>query len=73
MESDTFLYQLASITDGIIINNPSLPAIISIVLAGLLLIVSGFASASEIAFFSLSPSDLNTIQEKEHQSQMELL
>ena len=70
MESDTFLYQLASITDGIIINNPSLPAIISIVLAGLLLIVSGFASASEIAFFSLSPSDLNTIQEKEHPSDL---
>ena len=37
-------------------------------LAGLLLLVSGFASASEIAFFSLSPSDLNAIDEKKHPS-----
>ena len=44
------------------------PAIIAIVLAGLLLLVSGFASASEIAFFSLSPSDLNAIDEKKHPS-----
>ncbi|MBD8980696.1 MAG: gliding motility-associated protein GldE, partial [Bacteroides cellulosilyticus] len=42
--------------------------IIAIVLAGLLLLVSGFASASEIAFFSLSPSDLNAIDEKKHPS-----
>lgn len=35
-------------------------------LAGLLLIVSGFASASEIAFFSLSPADLSTIAERKH-------
>ena len=40
----------------------------AIVLAGLLLLVSGFASASEIAFFSLSPSDLNAIDEKKHPS-----
>ena len=68
MESDTFLYQIALISDGIIINNPSVPALISIILAGLLLFVSGFASASEIAFFSLSPSDLNQIEEEEHTS-----
>ena len=37
-------------------------------LAGLLLLVSGFASASEIAFFSLSPSDLSAIDEKKHPS-----
>ena len=37
-------------------------------LAGLLLLVSGFASASEIAFFSLSPSDLNAVDEKKHPS-----
>ena len=33
-------------------------------LAFLLLIVSGFMSASEVAFFSLSPGDLNEIQEE---------
>ena len=34
--------------------------------AGVLLLASGFASASEIAFFSLSPSDLNDIDEHNH-------
>jgi len=31
-----------------------------------LLLASGFASASEIAFFSLSPSDKNDIDERKH-------
>ncbi|MBQ9656271.1 MAG: gliding motility-associated protein GldE [Prevotella sp.] len=44
--------------------SPSLGAIVAIVLAFLLLFVSGFASASEIAFFSLSPSDLNELDEE---------
>ena len=66
MDSDSFIYQIASIFDSITVNNPSLPAIISIILAGLLLLLSGFASASEIAFFSLTPSDLNEIKEEEH-------
>ena len=34
----------------------------------MLLLASGFASASEIAFFSLSPSDLNEIDERNHPS-----
>jgi gliding motility-associated protein GldE len=34
--------------------------------AGLLLLLSGFASASEIAFFSLSPSDLSEVDEDKH-------
>lgn len=42
---------------------PSLGAIISITLAALLLLASGFASGSEIAFFSLSPTDLNELDE----------
>ncbi len=37
-------------------------------LAGLLLLVSGFTSASEIAFFSLSPSDLSAVDEGKHPS-----
>lgn len=66
MDSDSFIYQLASIFDSITVDTPSLPALISIILAGLLLLLSGFASASEIAFFSLSPSDLNEIKEEEN-------
>jgi gliding motility-associated protein GldE len=40
--------------------------VVAIVLAGLLLLVSGFASASEIAFFSLSPSDRSKINARSH-------
>ena len=62
MDPDAYLCQLAEIFNGISVNTPSLSAIIAIILAGLLLLASGFASASEIAFFSLSPSDLNDIE-----------
>ena len=41
-------------------------AIFSIVLACLLLLFSGFASGSEIAFFSLSPNDLNELDEEKN-------
>ena len=40
-------------------------AIVAAVLAVLLLLVSGFVSASEIAFFSLSPSDKDKIEESQ--------
>ena len=66
MDSDGYLSQLADIFNGITVNTPSISAIIAIVLAGVLLLASGFASASEIAFFSLSPSDLNDIDEHNH-------
>lgn len=59
---------MADIFQGISVQAPSVSAIVAIVLAGLLLFVSGFASASEIAFFSLSPSDLNIIAEGKHPS-----
>lgn len=68
MDSDSFFQQVADIFQGISVQTPSVSAIVAIVLAGLLLLVSGFASASEIAFFSLSPSDLNTISEGKHPS-----
>ncbi len=44
--------------------SPSLGAITAGVIACLLLLVSGFASGSEIAFFSLSPADLNELDEE---------
>lgn len=68
MDPDAFLCQLADVFNGISVHTPSVSAIIAIVLAGLLLLVSGFASASEIAFFSLSPADLSAIAEKKHPS-----
>ena len=47
---------------------PTIGAMIALILAILLLYASGFVSASEIAFFSLSPSDLSKIEENEHPS-----
>ncbi len=41
--------------------SPTLGVVLAVVLAALLLIVSGFASGSEIAFFSLSPTDLSQL------------
>ena len=41
---------------------PTTGVIIAAVLAGLLLLASGFASGSEIAFFSLTPGDLNELE-----------
>lgn len=48
-------------------------AMIAFVLALLLLVCSGFVSASEIAFFSLSPTDLSTIEENKNSSDSKIL
>ena len=42
---------------------PTIGALIAVFLAAILLLVSGFASGSEIAFFSLSPTDLAELDE----------
>lgn len=68
MDSDDYFSWLTDIFNGITVNSPSFSAILAIVAAGLLLLASGFASASEIAFFSLSPSDLSDIEEQKHPS-----
>ena len=44
-------------------NAPSFGVLFAFVMAILLLFVSGFASASEIAFFSLSPSDVSELEQ----------
>lgn len=55
---DSFLIDISSY----ITINPISPSIlISILLAFFLILLSGFASASEIAFFSLSPADLEAM------------
>ncbi|MEG0038412.1 MULTISPECIES: gliding motility-associated protein GldE [Bacteroides] len=68
MDPDSYLSQLADVFNGITVTTPSFSAIVAIILAGLLLFASGFASASEIAFFSLSPSDRNDIEARNHPS-----
>jgi len=72
LDSDVFLCQLTGIFNGISVHSPSISAFIAIVLAGVLLLISGFASASEIAFFSLSPADMNAIHEGEHSSDVKI-
>ena len=52
---------------------PSTGAVIAIVLACLLLVVSGFASGSEIAFFSLSPTDLNEVEESKDERDQRIM
>ncbi len=66
MDSDDYLRPLWDFFDGFTFVTPGLSAIIAILLAVLLLFVSGFASASEIAFFSLSPLDRSKIEEEEY-------
>ena len=68
MDPDSYLSRIAELFDGVTVYSPSLGAIIAISLAVLLLFASGFVSASEIAFFSLSPNDLSEIEEEEHAS-----
>ena len=51
---------------------PSLGAILAGVLAFVLLFVSGFASGSEIAFFSLSPSDLSELDEEKTEADKDI-
>lgn len=47
--------------------------VIALVLAVLLLFASGFISASEVAFFSLKPNDINRIKEGNHPSDSVIL
>lgn len=48
-------------------------AIIALIFAIVLLGCSGFVSASEIAFFSLSPTDISTIEENKHASDSKII
>ena len=57
---DSFL----DIFNDVTLMSPSLGAIVAGLLACVLLVVSGFASGSEIAFFSLSPVHLNELEEE---------
>ena len=52
---------------------PSMGAIFAGILAVILLYFSGFASGSEIAFFSLSPNDLNELEESNSERDKRIL
>lgn len=52
---------------------PGYGAVIALVLAFALLFVSGFASGSEIAFFSLTPNDENELEEEKAASDSKII
>lgn len=61
---DDYLAPLAGLFSGITFLTPSVGAYIALAPGLLLLFCSAFVSGSEIAFFSLSPSDLNELEER---------
>lgn len=66
MDPDSYLSCVTDACHGVVFAIPSAGAVVALVLSLLLLGVSGFISASEIAFFSLSPADLNDVEEGNH-------
>ena len=65
MDSDSFISEIQSLFNGVTVMTPSFGAIVALLLAVILLGCSAFVSASEIAFFSLSPNDLNEVDKQE--------
>ena len=63
MDPDSYLSFLKDWFDGLSIVPPSAGAVTAVVLAVVLLCVSGLVSASEIAFFSLAEDDLDKVDE----------
>ena len=68
MDIDYFQQLFSEVT----LMTPTLGAALAGVLACLLLFISGYASGSEIAFFSLSPSDLNELDEEKHEADAQI-
>lgn len=61
MDSD---YYLSDLFDQVTMQALTAEPVIALSLACILLLVSGFVSASEVAFFSLTPGDVNDIREE---------
>jgi putative hemolysin len=73
LDPDTYLSQFIALFNHIEVYSPDLGATIALVLSVLLLGCSGFVSASEIAFFSLSPTDVGKIEENRHAADSKIL
>ncbi len=68
MSIPEFIVQVGDAFSSVTIDEPEPSGWIALILALVMFIGSGFASASEIAFFSLSPQDLNEIEDEGHAS-----
>lgn len=64
---------LSDALNEVTINPPSIDIIVIALLTVLLIIISGFASGSEIAFFSLSPTDLDDLDEEKNESDSKII
>ena len=58
------------ITSSVEIHTPTVGVVFAAILVCLLLYVSGFASGSEIAFFSLSPNDIEELDPQVRQTRI---
>lgn len=61
---DYFLSGFNGLFDNITTQAPTIGALVALSLSIILLVCSAFVSGSEIAFFSLSPSDMNELEER---------
>lgn len=66
MDPDSYLSSFVTLWSEVTVNTPTTGALVALILSVLLLVCSGFVSASEVAFFSLSPSDLNEIEDEDN-------
>ena len=70
---DDYYSALSTFFAGITVNALTTGAIVALVVALVLLVCSAIVSGSEIAFFSLTPSDMNDIHERKHPNDETLL
>ena len=73
MDIVAYLQALTDSFGAITFQAPTVGVIVALFLSFFLLLCSGFVSASEIAFFSLSPSDINEVEEEKHNSDKSIL
>ena len=73
MDITSYFQALADSFDAVSYHTPTVGVIVALCLSVFLLMCSGFVSASEIAFFSLTPSDINEVEEEKHSSDKSIL
>lgn len=73
MDISSYLQTFADSFGAITFHAPTVGVIIALCLSLFLLLCSGFVSASEIAFFSLTPSDINEVEEEKYPSDKRIL
>lgn len=69
----SFVQELFSMFENVHLIAPTVGVYFAAFLACVLLVLSGFASGSEIAFFSLSPTDINELEESRQDADQHIL